>query len=61
MSFVAVREDVLSRKAYADYPGGTSLQHWHRALLRSAMGSEGFGNTICLPLPDVERFNNPNV
>jgi hypothetical protein len=20
-----------------------------------------YGNTICLPLPDVERFNNPNV
>jgi hypothetical protein len=20
-----------------------------------------YGNTICLPLPDVERFNNPNI
>ena len=20
-----------------------------------------YGTTICLPLPDVERFNNPNV
>ena len=20
-----------------------------------------YGNTTCLPLPDVERFNNPNI
>ena len=20
-----------------------------------------YGNTRCLPLPDVERFNNPNI
>jgi hypothetical protein len=20
-----------------------------------------YGNTTCLPLPDIERFNNPNV
>jgi D-alanyl-D-alanine dipeptidase len=25
-----------------DYPGGTSLQRWHRELLRRALESEGF-------------------
>lgn len=34
--------DESTDRAYADYPGGTSLQRWHRALLRSAMESEGF-------------------
>ncbi|MGI8468410.1 MAG: serine hydrolase [Pyrinomonadaceae bacterium] len=28
--------------SYANYPGGTSLQRWHRKLLRDAMESEGF-------------------
>ena len=31
-----------TERAYADFSGGTSLQRWHRALLRSAMESEGF-------------------
>ena len=34
--------DETTDRAYADYPGGTSLQHWHRKLLRDAMESEGF-------------------
>ncbi len=34
--------DESTERAYADYPGGTSLERWHRALLRSAMESEGF-------------------
>lgn len=34
--------DESTDRAYADYPGGTSLQRWHRALLRSVMESEGF-------------------
>lgn len=34
--------DETSDRAYPDYPGGTSLQRWHRALLRAAMEAEGF-------------------
>jgi D-alanyl-D-alanine dipeptidase len=34
--------DESTGRAYADYPGGTSLQRWHRALLRNAMVAEGF-------------------
>jgi len=34
--------DESTGRAYANYPGGTSLQRWHRALLRRAMESEGF-------------------
>jgi D-alanyl-D-alanine dipeptidase len=34
--------DETSDRAYPDYPGGTSLQRWHRKLLRAAMESEGF-------------------
>jgi D-alanyl-D-alanine dipeptidase len=34
--------DESTGRAYADYPGGTSLQHWYRALLRNAMVGEGF-------------------
>lgn len=34
--------DEFSDRAFPEYPGGTSLQRWHRALLRSAMESEGF-------------------
>ncbi|MDQ2890510.1 MAG: M15 family metallopeptidase [Gemmatimonadota bacterium] len=34
--------DESTDRAYAEYPGGTSLQRWHRALLRRAMESEGF-------------------
>lgn len=34
--------DEMSPRSFPDYPGGTSLQRWHRDLLRRAMGSEGF-------------------
>ena len=34
--------DETSDRAYANYPGGTSLERWHRALLRRAMEREGF-------------------
>ncbi len=35
--------DESTDRAYADYPGGTTRQRWHRALLRRAMEAEGFG------------------
>ncbi|HTY36088.1 MAG TPA: M15 family metallopeptidase [Bacteroidota bacterium] len=34
--------DEFSHRAYPGYPGGTSLQRWHRLLLRNAMEAEGF-------------------
>jgi CubicO group peptidase (beta-lactamase class C family)/D-alanyl-D-alanine dipeptidase len=34
--------DEFSPRSYPDYPGGTSLQRWHRALLREAMEAENF-------------------
>jgi D-alanyl-D-alanine dipeptidase len=34
--------DETTDRAYPDYPGGTSLQRWHRDLLRTAMEAEGF-------------------
>jgi len=34
--------DETTDRAYPNYPGGTSLQRWHRDLLRSAMEAEGF-------------------
>ncbi|HLJ94639.1 MAG TPA: serine hydrolase [Gemmataceae bacterium] len=34
--------DEMSDRSYPDYPGGTSLQRWHRELLRHAMEEEGF-------------------
>ena len=34
--------DEMSERSYAAYPGGTSLQRWHRELLRRVMESEGF-------------------
>jgi len=34
--------DEFTPRAYRDYPGGTSLQRWYRALLRRAMVAEGF-------------------
>lgn len=34
--------DETTDRAYPNYPGGTSLQRWHRDLLRTAMESEGF-------------------
>jgi CubicO group peptidase (beta-lactamase class C family)/D-alanyl-D-alanine dipeptidase len=34
--------DETSDRAFANYPGGTSLERWYRALLRRAMEAEGF-------------------
>lgn len=34
--------DETTDRAYPNYPGGTSLQRWHRDLLRQAMESSGF-------------------
>lgn len=34
--------DEFSDRSNPDYPGGTSLQRWHRDLLRRAMEAEGF-------------------
>ena len=34
--------DEMSPRSFPDYPGGTSLQRWHRDLLLWAMESEGF-------------------
>jgi len=34
--------DEMSPRSFPSYPGGTSLQRWHRELLRRAMESEGF-------------------
>jgi D-alanyl-D-alanine dipeptidase len=34
--------DEMSPRSFPSFPGGTSLQRWHRDLLRRAMESEGF-------------------
>jgi CubicO group peptidase (beta-lactamase class C family)/D-alanyl-D-alanine dipeptidase len=34
--------DEMSERSYPGYPGGTSLQRWHREELRRAMEDEGF-------------------
>jgi CubicO group peptidase (beta-lactamase class C family)/D-alanyl-D-alanine dipeptidase len=34
--------DEMSERSYPGYPGGTSLQRWHRELLREVMENEGF-------------------
>jgi len=34
--------DETSDRSFANYPGGTALQRWHRELLRRTMESEGF-------------------
>jgi D-alanyl-D-alanine dipeptidase len=34
--------DEATDRSFPDYPGGTSLQRWHRKLLRDAMEEEGF-------------------
>ncbi|HKO36579.1 MAG TPA: M15 family metallopeptidase [Pyrinomonadaceae bacterium] len=34
--------DETTDRAHSDYPGGTSLQRWHRELLRNAMEVQGF-------------------
>ena len=34
--------DEMSPRSYPTFPGGTSLQRWHRDLLRRVMEAEGF-------------------
>ena len=34
--------DEMSERSFPHYPGGTSLERWHRDLLRNYMESEGF-------------------
>jgi D-alanyl-D-alanine dipeptidase len=34
--------DEMSQRSFPNYPGGTSLERWHRDLLRAYMESEGF-------------------
>jgi CubicO group peptidase (beta-lactamase class C family)/D-alanyl-D-alanine dipeptidase len=34
--------DEFSPRSFPDYPGGRSIERWHRALLRKAMEKEGF-------------------
>jgi len=34
--------DEMSPRSFPNFPGGTSLQRWHRDLLRRAMEAEGF-------------------
>jgi D-alanyl-D-alanine dipeptidase len=34
--------DEMSSRSFPNFPGGTSLQRWHRDLLRHVMESEGF-------------------
>jgi len=34
--------DEMTDRSYPNYPGGTSLQRWHRAVLRDAMEAHGF-------------------
>jgi D-alanyl-D-alanine dipeptidase len=34
--------DEMSERSYPFYPGGTSIERWHRNLLRKAMEREGF-------------------
>jgi len=34
--------DETTDRAYPNYPGGTSLQRWHRDFLRAAMEADGF-------------------
>ena len=34
--------DETTERAHPNYPGGTSLQRWHRNLLRTAMEADGF-------------------
>ena len=34
--------DEVSERSFPCYPGGTSLQHWYRDLLRHEMEAQGF-------------------
>jgi D-alanyl-D-alanine dipeptidase len=36
------RFDEMSRRSFADYPGGTGSERWHRDVLRQAMEPHGF-------------------
>ena len=49
--------DEFTDRSYPDYPGGTSLQRWHRDLLRDAMEAEGFtvyeSGVVALRLPGL--------
>ncbi len=38
--------DEMSPRSFPTFPGGTSLQRWHRDLLRHAMESEGFSVNV---------------
>jgi D-alanyl-D-alanine dipeptidase len=39
---MAATYDEATVRSHSDYPGGTSLQRWHRNLLRQALEAEGF-------------------
>ena len=47
--------DETTDRAYPNYPGGTSLQRWHRELLRQAMESEGFTAMVTKMKPSWSR------
>lgn len=34
--------DEFTDRSFPHYPGGTSLQRWHREILRDAIEAEGF-------------------
>jgi D-alanyl-D-alanine dipeptidase len=34
--------DEMSPRSFPDYPGGKSLERWHREVLREAMEAQGF-------------------
>ena len=55
--------DEMSERSYAGYPGGTSLQRWHRELLRRAMESEGFSRLsirmVAFRLQRLAKIPNP--
>jgi D-alanyl-D-alanine dipeptidase len=57
--------DETTARAYPDYPGGTSLQRWHRKLLRDAMEAEGFtvyeAEWWHFDYKDWRRYRNGNV
>ena len=47
--------DEFTPRAYAYYPGGTSLQRWHRRLLRRALEAEGENEGARTRLDGLER------
>lgn len=56
--------DETTDRAHPDYPGGTSLQRWHRDLLRRAMEADGFtvfeGEWWHFDYDDWQRFRIGN-